>query len=161
MRALSSRWPLGCTNVKYIFSRTIINQPIRYCSGVLPKSLSTAQKVIKCKVLMYRYICFSSIFCPLLHPKVMWPVDYHMHTDMLSALHLFHGSKNLDRLWLAYEIIRTAGRFYKLQLLSVDSRYFAQSCLLVRFSIKVKPALTPVVIGKDHVKILIESAQHS
>ena len=63
-------------------------------------------------------------------------------------------------------IIITAGRFYKLQLISVDSRHFTQSDLSLGWSDvhKIKlcgHALAPLVIGKDHGQFLIESALHS
>ncbi len=50
-------------------------------------------------------------------------------------------------------LYRTSGRFYMLQLISVDTRYFTQpGC---------GHALAPLLIGKDHGQLLIESALHS
>ncbi len=50
-------------------------------------------------------------------------------TDLPGALvsEIVPQRKNLGRVWHAYKIIRTAGRFYKLQLTRVAYRHFTQS----------------------------------
>ncbi len=93
-------------------------------------------------------------------PAWQWENEITSHQKFHTSRHLCEVNllniytrtiaKNLGRLWLAN---RTSGRFYMLQLISVDSRHFTQPGSGL--------ALTPVVIGKDHGHMLIKSAQHS